>query len=185
MAQDAKRYTVTAALPYTNGPIHIGHLAGVYVPADIYVRYLRAQNKDVAFICGSDEHGVAISIRAKKKEPPRKKLLINTIPSFEILSNSLVFPLITIRELQRTFTMKLRPPFSNNCMRKMFLRCKPMSNSSTQKNKHFWPIVSSLGLVQSATTRKPMATNAKAVAARSTPLTYCNQSLPCRVKCPK
>ena len=67
MALKAKRYTVTAALPYTNGPIHIGHLAGVYVPADIYVRYLRAQNKDVAFICGSDEHGVAISIRAKKE----------------------------------------------------------------------------------------------------------------------
>ena len=67
MALTAKRYTVTAALPYTNGPIHIGHLAGVYVPADIYVRYLRSQNKDVAFICGSDEHGVAISIRAKKE----------------------------------------------------------------------------------------------------------------------
>ena len=67
MALKAKRYTVTAALPYTNGPIHIGHLAGVYVPADIYVRYLRAQKKDVAFICGSDEHGVAISIRAKKE----------------------------------------------------------------------------------------------------------------------
>ena len=67
MALKAKRYTITAALPYTNGPIHIGHLAGVYVPADIYARYLRAQNKDVAFICGSDEHGVAISIRAKKE----------------------------------------------------------------------------------------------------------------------
>lgn len=67
MALNAKRYTITAALPYTNGPIHIGHLAGVYVPADIYVRYLRSQNKDVAFICGSDEHGVAISIRAKKE----------------------------------------------------------------------------------------------------------------------
>ena len=67
MALTAKRYTITAALPYTNGPIHIGHLAGVYVPADIYSRYLRAQKKDVAFICGSDEHGVAISIRAKKE----------------------------------------------------------------------------------------------------------------------
>ncbi len=62
-----KRYTITAALPYTNGPIHIGHLAGVYVPSDIYARYLRLQNKDVAFICGSDEHGVAISIKAKKE----------------------------------------------------------------------------------------------------------------------
>ena len=67
MALTAKRYTITAALPYTNGPIHIGHLAGVYVPADIYSRYLRAQKKDVAFISGSDEHGVAISIRAKKE----------------------------------------------------------------------------------------------------------------------
>ncbi len=62
-----KRYTITAALPYTNGPIHIGHLAGVYVPADIYARYLRGQGKDVAFICGSDEHGVAISLKAKKE----------------------------------------------------------------------------------------------------------------------
>jgi methionyl-tRNA synthetase len=62
-----KRYTITAALPYTNGPIHIGHLAGVYVPADIYARYLRLIGKDVAFICGSDEHGVPITIKAKKE----------------------------------------------------------------------------------------------------------------------
>ncbi len=62
-----KRYTITAALPYTNGPIHIGHLAGVYVPADIYARYLRGIDKNVAFICGSDEHGVAISMKAKKE----------------------------------------------------------------------------------------------------------------------
>ncbi|WP_417195364.1 methionine--tRNA ligase [Bizionia sp.] len=62
-----KRYTITAALPYTNGPIHIGHLAGVYVPADIYARYLRLTNNDVAFICGSDEHGVPITIKAKKE----------------------------------------------------------------------------------------------------------------------
>ena len=64
---EVKRYTITAALPYTNGPIHIGHLAGVYVPSDIYSRYLRLQGKDVAFICGSDEHGVAISMKAKKE----------------------------------------------------------------------------------------------------------------------
>ena len=67
MNQDPKRYTITAALPYTNGPVHIGHLAGVYVPADIYARYQRLQNKDVAFICGSDEHGVAITLKAKKE----------------------------------------------------------------------------------------------------------------------
>lgn len=67
MTQNSKRYTITAALPYTNGPIHIGHLAGVYVPADIYARYLRLTGNDVAFLCGSDEHGVAIPMRAKKE----------------------------------------------------------------------------------------------------------------------
>ena len=67
MLKNPKRYTITAALPYTNGPIHIGHLAGVYVPSDIYARYLRLQGRDVAFICGSDEHGVAISMKAKKE----------------------------------------------------------------------------------------------------------------------
>lgn len=63
----AKRHTITAALPYANGPIHIGHLAGVYVPADIYARYLRRKGEDVVFICGSDEHGVPVTIRAKKE----------------------------------------------------------------------------------------------------------------------
>ena len=67
MLENPKRYTITAALPYTNGPIHIGHLAGVYVPSDIYARYLRLQGKDVVFVCGSDEHGVAISMKAKKE----------------------------------------------------------------------------------------------------------------------
>lgn len=61
------RTTVTAALPYTNGPIHIGHLAGVYIPADIYCRYLRLNGEDVLFVCGSDEHGAAIPMKAKKE----------------------------------------------------------------------------------------------------------------------
>lgn len=63
----AKRHTITAALPYANGPLHIGHIAGAYLPADIYVRYLKMRGEDVAFICGSDEHGAAITIRAKKE----------------------------------------------------------------------------------------------------------------------
>ena len=62
-----KRYTVTAALPYTNGPVHIGHLAGVYIPADIYVRFLRSRGKDVIFVSGSDEHGVPITLKARKE----------------------------------------------------------------------------------------------------------------------
>ncbi len=61
-----KRYTVTSALPYANGPLHIGHIAGAYLPADIFVRYLKLKGNDVAFICGSDEHGAAITLRAKK-----------------------------------------------------------------------------------------------------------------------
>lgn len=67
MEKKFKRTTVTSALPYANGPVHIGHLAGVYVPADIYVRYLRLKKEDVLFIGGSDEHGVPITIRAKKE----------------------------------------------------------------------------------------------------------------------
>ncbi|MFP2996981.1 methionine--tRNA ligase [Spongiivirga sp. MCCC 1A20706] len=67
MSASKQRYTITAALPYTNGPIHIGHLAGVYVPADIYARYLRLTDNDVLFVCGSDEHGVAIPMKAKKE----------------------------------------------------------------------------------------------------------------------
>ena len=64
---NTKRYTITAALPYANGPIHVGHIAGAYLPSDIYVRYLRLNNKDVAYICGSDEHGAPITIRAKQE----------------------------------------------------------------------------------------------------------------------
>lgn len=67
MSSEFKRTLVTAALPYANGPVHIGHLAGCYLPADIYVRYLRSAGKDVIFVCGSDEHGVPITIKAKKE----------------------------------------------------------------------------------------------------------------------
>ncbi len=63
----SQKYTVTAALPYANGPLHLGHVAGVYLPADIFVRFLRLKNEDVAFVCGSDEHGAAITLRAKKE----------------------------------------------------------------------------------------------------------------------
>lgn len=67
MEKQFKRTTVTSALPYANGPVHIGHLAGVYVPADIYVRYLRLKERPVLFIGGSDEHGVPVTIRARKE----------------------------------------------------------------------------------------------------------------------
>lgn len=70
-----KRYTITAALPYANGPLHIGHIAGAYLPADIYVRYLRLRNRDVVFVCGSDEHGAAITLKAKKEKTTPQKIV--------------------------------------------------------------------------------------------------------------
>ena len=70
-----KKYTVTSALPYANGPIHIGHVAGAYLPADIFVRYCRSKGKDVLFICGSDEHGAAITIRAKQDNVSPKEIV--------------------------------------------------------------------------------------------------------------
>lgn len=73
--KQAKRYLVTSALPYANGPLHIGHLTGAYIPADIYVRYLRMTGADVLFICGSDEHGAAITIRAKKEGTTAKAIV--------------------------------------------------------------------------------------------------------------
>ncbi|MEL6721228.1 MAG: class I tRNA ligase family protein, partial [Bacteroidota bacterium] len=72
---EPKRYLVTSALPYANGPLHIGHLAGAYLSADIYVRYLRLMGKDVVYIGGSDEHGAAITIRAKKEGITPKEII--------------------------------------------------------------------------------------------------------------
>ena len=73
--KSGKRHTVTAALPYANGPLHLGHLAGVYISADIYARFLRSYGEDVAFICGSDEHGAAITLRAKKEGKSPKDIV--------------------------------------------------------------------------------------------------------------
>ncbi|MEL6123205.1 MAG: class I tRNA ligase family protein, partial [Bacteroidota bacterium] len=75
MLKSPARYLVTSALPYANGPLHIGHLAGAYLPADIYVRFLRLMGKDVAYICGSDEHGAAITIRALKEGKTPKEII--------------------------------------------------------------------------------------------------------------
>lgn len=73
--KEPKRYLITSALPYANGPKHIGHLAGAYIPADIYVRYLRSQKKDVVYVCGSDEHGAAITIQAMKENTTPKAIV--------------------------------------------------------------------------------------------------------------
>ena len=82
---EPKRFTVTAALPYANGPVHIGHLAGAYLPADIYARWLRSKGKDVAFICGTDEHGVPITIKARKEGITPQEVVDRY---YEIIKNS-------------------------------------------------------------------------------------------------
>ena len=78
-----KRYLITSALPYANGLKHIGHLAGAYIPADIYVRYLKAQKRDVVFVCGSDEHGTAIPIQAMKEGTTAQAIIDKYHPIIE------------------------------------------------------------------------------------------------------
>lgn len=109
-----KKFTITAALPYANGPLHLGHVAGVYLPSDIFARFARLNGDDVLFVCGSDEHGAAITLRAKKEGITPKKLWTNTIQLFLLLFQSLIFPLIYIIELVRRFTIKLRRIFLKN-----------------------------------------------------------------------
>ena len=75
MKKQPSRYLITSALPYANGLKHIGHLAGAYIPADIYVRYLRSQKRDVVFVCGSDEHGTAIPIQAMRENTTAQAII--------------------------------------------------------------------------------------------------------------
>lgn len=104
-----KRYTITAALPYTNGPLHIGHLSGVYIPADIYARYLRLCGKDVVFICGSDEHGVAISIKASKEKTTPQSIIDKYDRIIRKSFKSLVFPsTITLEHRGKFITRRLQ-----------------------------------------------------------------------------
>ena len=115
MAKEFKRYLVTSALPYANGPVHIGHLAGVYIPSDIYTRYLRRRGRDVLSICGSDEHGVAITIKARKEGVSPKEIIDryhNLIKrsferlgmSFDIYSRTSWAPVPTARTKRPTAT---------------------------------------------------------------------------------
>ena len=90
MAKEFKRYLVTSALPYANGPVHIGHLAGVYIPSDIYTRYLRLRGCDVLSVCGSDEHGVPITIKARKEGVTPQQIVdrYHSLIKFDIYSRT-------------------------------------------------------------------------------------------------
>ena len=161
MEKKFKRTTVTSALPYANGPVHIGHLAGVYVPADIYVRYLRLKKEDVLFIGGSDEHGVPITIRAKKEGitpqdvVDRYHSLIKK--SFEEFGISFD---VYSRPLRRRITNWLRIS-SKHCTIKANSSRKRLNNITTRKQRHSLPTVISPENVPTAIPKALTATNAK------------------------
>ena len=136
----SKRFTITAALPYTNGPIHIGHLAGVYIPADIYARYQRQIGNDVAFICGSDEHGVPITIKLKKKVTPQD-IVVNITLLSKLLLKNLVSLSTTIQELQHKSIIKQLQIFLKPFIIKMNLLKKLQNNYMMLRQSNFLQIV--------------------------------------------
>ena len=132
MEKNFKRTTVTSALPYANGPVHIGHLAGVYVPADIYVRYLRLKKEDVLFIGGSDEHGVPITIRAKKEGVTPQDIVDRY---HTLIKDSFKEFGISFDVYGRT-SSPTHLTFSVNCMTSMSLSKKLPCNIMTRKLTH-------------------------------------------------
>ena len=129
-----KRNLITTALPYANGPVHIGHLAGVYVPADIYVRYLRQKGEEVVFIGGSDEHGVPITIKAQKEG-----VLTVIIKSSKILSKSSVSLSISIPAQVRKHIMNCLRLSLRSYMTKENSSRKLLCSSMMRKPDSFWP----------------------------------------------
>ena len=139
MPHEFKRYTVTAALPYANGPVHIGHLAGVYVPADIYVRYLRLRKKDVIFVCGSDEHGVPITIKARQLGVTPKEIVDKY---HEIIKNSFQKFGISFDIYHRTTSpthYKTASDFFRTLYDKDIFVERQQNNIMTLRLNNFWP----------------------------------------------
>jgi hypothetical protein len=134
--QNPKRYLITAALPYANGLKHVGHLAGAYIPADIYARYLRAQLRDVVFVCGSDEHGTAIPIQARKEGTTAQAIIDKYHEAMRQDFGDLSITAPAIRCIT-----KQRLHFFSNSNRRANWKQKRRNNSSIPKHKLFWPIV--------------------------------------------
>ena len=153
MEKKFKRTTVTSALPYANGPVHIGHLAGVYVPADIYVRYLRLKKEEVLFIGGSDEHGVPITIRAKKEGCTPQDIVDRY---HELIKKSFEEFGISFDVYGRT-TSQVHHDMASNFFRKLYDKGES------------WPTATSRANVPVATLRVLMATSARSAARRSAP----------------
>ena len=161
MEKKFKRTTVTSALPYANGPVHIGHLAGVYVPADIYVRYLRLKKEDVLFIGGSDEHGVPITIRAKK-EGITPQDVVDRYHS--LIKKSFEEFGISFDVYSRTTSPthhQLASDFFKTLYDKGEFIEKRLNNITTRKQRHSLPTVISPENVPTAIPKALTATNAK------------------------
>ena len=137
MQHSPKRFTITAALPYTNGPVHIGHLAGVYVPADIYSRFQRMQGNDVAFVCGSDEHGVPITIKAKKEGITPQQVVDKYHAIIKQSFQDFGLSSITIRVLQQKYITIRLPNSLKNYTKTVSLSNKLQSNSTIKKQINF------------------------------------------------
>jgi methionyl-tRNA synthetase len=135
--KDFKRYLITAALPYANGPVHIGHLAGVYLPADIYVRYLRAQKRDVKFVSGSDEHGVPITIRAMKEGVSPQEIVDKYHAIIKESLEQMGVSLIFIQEHLTRFIIKHRRIFLPLYMIRVYLRRRETEQYYDEKAKTF------------------------------------------------
>ena len=134
-----KRTTVTSALPYANGGVHIGHLAGVYVPADIYVRYLRLKKEDVMFIGGSDEHGVPITVRARKEGITPQDVVDRYHKMIKkTLSKSLVSRLTSIVVPPQRHTISLLRSGSRNSTTKVSWWRRLLPSFTTRKLSSSW-----------------------------------------------
>ena len=157
MEKKFKRTTVTSALPYANGPVHIGHLAGVYVPADIYVRYLRLKKEDVLFIGGSDEHGVPITIRAKKEGVTPQ----DVVDRYHYLIKKSVFrSMYTAAPLRRRIMSWLQISLRRYTTKESLSKKHP-NNTMTKKRKHSSPTATSPVSVLTAIRKVPTVTNAR------------------------
>ena len=172
-----KRITVTSALPYANGGVHIGHLAGVYVPADIYVRYLRLKKREVLFIGGSDEHGVPITVRARKEGITPQDVVDRY---HKMIKDSFEEFGISFDIYSRT-TSETHHKFAADWFRKLYDEGKLVeetteqlydeeakqfpSSSTTRRPSSSWPTATSRANALTATMRVPMATSVRSAVA--------------------
>ncbi len=178
MLENPQRYTVTAALIYANGPIHIGHLAGCYLPADIYVRYLRSTGKDVAFISGTDEHGVPITIKAKKEGITPQEVVDKYYGQIKGRSTSSAFRSTSTPVPRTRCTTKRRRSFSPKLYEKGDFDEEVTDQYYDEVANSFWPTATLWVPAPFAATQTRTATSANA-AARPSAQRNCSNRTPC------